>query len=203
MMVTALEAYGKDKKKVYLDGQFAFVLYKGELSGCHIEENRELSEEIYDRIMGDILWRRIRMRCMNLLKTMDRTEYQLRTKLAQGLYPAELIDRALEWLKGLHYLDDARYAECYLRSQGEKKSRRQLLAELLQKGVDKELALEVLDSYEGPSEEDMIRKLVEKKGIDPEKASLKERQKLYGFLLRKGFSSAEVSRVLNNFDEFD
>ena len=95
MIVTEIEDCGSGKRKVYLDGQPAFVLYRGELSGCHIEKDQELPEAVYREIMDEILWKRIRMRCLYLLKSMDRTEYQLRTKLKQNFYPEELIDLSL------------------------------------------------------------------------------------------------------------
>ena len=91
MIVTEIEDCGSGKRKVYLDGQPAFVLYRGELSGCHIEKDQELPEAVYREIIDEILWKRIRMRCLYLLKSMDRTEYQLRTKLKQNFYPEELI----------------------------------------------------------------------------------------------------------------
>ena len=87
MIVTEIEDCGSGKRKVYLDGQPAFVLYRGELSGCHIEKDQELPEAVYREIIDEILWKRIRMRCLYLLKSMDRTEYQLRTKLKQNSIP--------------------------------------------------------------------------------------------------------------------
>ena len=43
MTVTQTEAAGTGNRyRVYLDGQFAFVLYKGELSRYHIRPGREL-----------------------------------------------------------------------------------------------------------------------------------------------------------------
>ena len=42
MTVTKIEPVTKSKYKIYLDGQFAFVLYKGELSRYHIEEEGSL-----------------------------------------------------------------------------------------------------------------------------------------------------------------
>ncbi len=39
MTVTKIEPVTKSKYKIYLDGQFAFVLYKGELSRYQIEED--------------------------------------------------------------------------------------------------------------------------------------------------------------------
>ena len=46
MTVTQVEALfgSKSKYRVYLDGQPAFVLYRGELSRYHIREGRELAE---------------------------------------------------------------------------------------------------------------------------------------------------------------
>ena len=38
MTVTKIEPLSKTRYKVYLDGQFAFTLYKGELSRYHIAE---------------------------------------------------------------------------------------------------------------------------------------------------------------------
>lgn len=202
MIVTAIEDFGKGKQKVYIDRQLAFVLYRGELSGCHIQEQTELSEATYEKIMEEILWKRIRERCLYLLKSMDRTEYQLRVKLRQGFYPEELIDRVITWLKGLHYLDDTRYAECYLRSHAQTRSRLQLKQELAQRGVDSAIIKAALEEMDAPEEEVMIRKWVEKKRVNLSDCTDKDRQKLYGFLVRKGFSPSEVSRVLKGEESF-
>ena len=66
----------------------------------HISEGAELSEEQYKKILEETILRRAKMRCLNLLKTMDRTEIQLRQKLKQGEYPEEIIERAIEYVKG-------------------------------------------------------------------------------------------------------
>ena len=42
MTVTKIEPVTKTRYKVYVDGQFAFVLYKGELSRYHIAVDSEL-----------------------------------------------------------------------------------------------------------------------------------------------------------------
>ena len=47
----------------------------------------------------------------------------------------------------------------------------------------------------------MIRELLEKKGFDREAADRKERQRMYGFLMRKGFPAELVRRaVLSDTD---
>ncbi len=48
----------KTKYKIYLNHQFAFVLYKGELRSYKISDGRELSEEELDEIREKILLKR-------------------------------------------------------------------------------------------------------------------------------------------------
>ena len=201
MIVTGIEDCGSGKRKVFLDGQPAFVLYRGELSRCHIEKDQELPDEIYREIMDEILWKRIRMRCLYLLKNMDRTEYQLRTKLKQNFYPEELIGKVISWLKDLHYLDDARYAESYIRTHGETLSSMQLKQKLTQRGVPREVIQAAMEEQESPAEEELILRWVKKKKIDPFTCTPAEKQKLYAFLMRKGFSSSKVRKVLQSGSE--
>jgi len=58
MVVTRVEAVTKTKYKVYVDGQFAFILYKGELSRFHIAEDQELSQESYEKIRTEVILKR-------------------------------------------------------------------------------------------------------------------------------------------------
>ena len=85
MKVTKLEPVTKTKYKVYLDEQFAFVLYKGELSRYKKQEEVELSQETIEEIKTEILVKRAKRRALYLLNQMDRTEEQLRQKLERDL----------------------------------------------------------------------------------------------------------------------
>ena len=46
MIVTAIEQTAKNKYRIYIEEEFAFVLYKGELSRFHIHEGGEISESV-------------------------------------------------------------------------------------------------------------------------------------------------------------
>ena len=201
MTVTAVEPCSKTKYKVSIDGKFAFVLYKGELSRFHIREGEELSEETRQKICSEVLLKRAKLRAMHLLSDMDRTENALREKLRLGLYPQEIIDAAVEYVRSFGYLNDARYAENFVRSRQGIKSRREIRAQLLQKGVPSEL---IEDAFEACGEEggeaDAIRRLLEKKRFDPVCADEREIQRLYGYLARKGFSYETVRQVIQNYE---
>ena len=133
---------------------------------------------------------------------MDRTEQQLRQKLRQGDYPEEIIDRAIDYVKSYRYVDDEGYASRYIDYRKDSKSRQQITQELLRKGISKEMINRVYEGKEPADETAMIQKWVRKKKVDLETATLQERQKLYQFLMRKGFSSRDISRVLRGVEDF-
>lgn len=197
MTVTKIEQVAQMKYKVYIDGQFAFILYKGELLHYDLKEGSELDEEIYKDIVEKFVLKRAKLRAMNLLTVMDRTESQLRTKLKQNQYPDEVIDAALEYVKSFHYVDDARFAEQYILSNQDSKSRKELYVNLCNKGVNREQAEEVLDACYGNDEEvEAIHKIVQKRKYDPRTATDKDRQKICAYLARKGFKYENIRQVI-------
>ena len=117
MVVTKVEMLTRIKYKVYLDEEFAFVLYKGELSHYRIVEGTLLEEDTVQEILQKVICKRAKLRAMHLLEDMDRSESALREKLRQGLYPPEAVEAAISYVKSFGYLDDARYAENFCTEQ--------------------------------------------------------------------------------------
>lgn len=207
MTVTQIEEYTKARSKIYIDQEFAFVLYKGELRLYHIAEGQELSEADYRHLMKEVLPKRAKLRCMNLLKSREYTRQQLKTKLKQGFYPEEVAEEALDYVASYHYIDDDRYAAEFIRCYQESKSRKCIELDLLKKGVDKAVIQRAWQSWENDGNEqneaEQIRKLLEKRHFDIETADLKTRQKTYAFLMRKGFSAESIRKVLKNQQDDD
>jgi hypothetical protein len=93
MIVTRIETVTKTKFRVYIDGQFAFVLYKSELSRYHIKENEEVTEAVFRLLKEEVVLKRAKLRAMHLLNDMDRTEEQLITKLKHNDYTDYIIEQ--------------------------------------------------------------------------------------------------------------
>lgn len=200
MTVTGIEAVSNTRSRVYLDGEPAFVLYKGELRKYRIAEGGELAEETLRELETEVLPKRARLRAMNLLKSRRYTEKQLTDKLLAGGYSRELAGDALAYVKSFHYVDDAGYAYDYVACHMERHSMKEIEQKLMQKGIDRELtraaARELAENGMFTDEETMIRRLLEKKHFDPEKADEKQKQRIYGYFYRKGFSVDKVRRVI-------
>lgn len=199
MWVKEITPVTKKKSRVEIEGQPAFVLYKGELSRYRIREEQEIPEESYREIIDEVLTKRAKLRVMHILTAQDRTETQLREKLARDGHPPVVIDRAVEYVRSYHYIDDERYAAQYLQSMLGKKSRRSIQFELERRGVNREIISRVFEACEQESEEYQIEALLVKRAGEPHRLDEKEFRRLYGFLARRGYSSGDITSVLSRY----
>ena len=225
MVITDIKSYAKDRSRlsIYIDGEFSFVLYKGELSQYKLNCGDQISEELYDTIIREVLTPRAKKRGMNLLMTQDRTKADVYSKLTEGGYPKEVVEEAISYLESFHYIDDERYVRNYIYYKSASMSRKQIYMKLMLKGVSPELielmfaerdqqnAIEeeqnntdTLDRgvcSEGIAFNDELR-LIEKLMLKKSKGILKElnyneKQKLFAYLYNKGFSINDIEKVYN------
>ena len=153
-------------------------------------------------IYNTVLLKRAKKRAMHLLEDMDRTEAGLRKKLRQGLYPAEIIEKAIDYVQSFGYLNDARYAENFILSRRNSKSRKEIHALLLGKGIsDEEISIAFENCYGDQEEQEAVHRILEKKRVDPKTADDREMQKIYGYLARKGFRYETIRQVIQNYNE--
>ena len=192
----------KKKVKICLDNGESFILYKGEAAKLSLFEKEVFKETKYKQIMTDILGKRAIKRAMYLLERQERTEKQLRDKLAQNEYPKQCIEQAVSYVKSYHYIDDYRYATVYIRYHQAKESRQKLTQKLMIRGIDKELIQQALEEEFVVDECAQIKELLRKRHFNPECADEKERRKTAQFLMRKGFKSRDIFRIMCMEEEF-
>ncbi len=200
MTVTKIEEISKSRCKIEIDFEFAFVLYKGELRLFGIQEGEELEEKEYTRIVEEVLPKRATKRAMNLLKSREYTTKQMVDKLRLGGYPETSIDYAVEYVSGYHYIDDLRYAATYIRQYECSKSKKRLQQDLLGKGISRSVVDQAFAEWEAQGntqdEQKMIEEILRKKGFQKGQATEKEVRRMYQMLLRKGFSSEIVNKLI-------
>ena len=200
MIVTNVEELAKSRSKIYIDGEFAFVLYKGELRLYGMKVGAQLSQSDYQTIMNEVLPKRAKLRSMNLLKSKDYTKEQLKRKLREGFYPEMVIDEAIEYVKSYHYIDDYRYCIQFIEYNAGAKSRQRMIRDLGIKGVDREVILKAMDELSKNaslySEDELIRDLIMKKNYDIQTTDIKEKQRIMRYLYGKGFSMESINKAI-------
>lgn len=198
MIITSLEYGVKNKVKVFIEGEFAFLLYTSDLKKYHLELQKAVSQELYHQIIEETVYRRAKQKVMAILKRMDRTEVELREKLRQDDYTDVIIERAIEYVKSYHYIDDKRYVENYIRAHQAKKSVRQMRQELMYKGIDSDELNAALDKL---SDACAIQRAIEKKMKQETNWDYLRKQKLIAYLYQKGFSGHDIKQGLQSYEE--
>lgn len=185
MVVTQIVGITASRSKVYLDEEFAFVLYKGELRHYKITQGGEVSGEVFDEICNLILPKRAKLRGMALLKNRPYTKKQMEDKLRQGFYPEQVIREAVSYLEAYGYINDAQYAQDYIEYHKESKSRRRLEQDLMRKGIEKQQIEAAFSDWEDQggeaAEADQIADWIRKRSYDVHTTDLKEKQKMAAF----------------------
>ena len=128
----------------------------------------------------------------------------MRTRAEEGEAGGLAIDAVVVRLRELGYLSDERFAEGYarVRKESEKLGRRRVQQDLMLKGVGKELVAATLDAaYEGVDEVALARQYIARKRMKQPSGenAKKETARAMNRLLRAGFSSATVFRVLREW----
>ena len=196
MEITDVAPLDKKRRKVYIDGQYAFPLYLSELRKYNIETGATLEESVYDDICS-LLMRRVRERILYLIADYDRSEQNIRQKISMAGYRGSFVDDAIDSLKEYGYIDDLRFARYYAESMRDTKGRSvfAISRSLYEKGISRD----VIDTVMGEldiDEEAQILKALSSRGYNEDNIRQiddKERHKLISFLMRKGFSYDLIS----------
>ena len=139
-------------------------------------------------------------KAMRLLVSRDRSEQELRERLAREGYDPEAAEAAIDYVKSYGYVNDRRYAENYVMSAGSRKSRAALRSFLQDKGIAGEEIENALEELPG-DETELIGQLLVKKAGQPHKMEEKELRRALGYLARKGFSSGDIWKVIREYQE--
>lgn len=138
-----------------------------------------------------------KLKALNLLTVMDRTEAQLRQKLLQKDYPESIVDQAIEYVKSFGYIDDEKYAVRFVENRRATKSKQELRASLYQKGIAAEYIDAALEeAYSREDEWNAIRAIASKRKLSAADSDETEKKKLISYLARKGFKYEDIRKAL-------
>lgn len=129
-----------------------------------------------------------------LLAFRPRTEKEIIVKLKQKGFAEETITQVIELLREYNYINDIEFAGIWVKNRCRLKpmGKQRLRQELYKKGVNKEVIETELQQLTPEIEYDMAKRIAEGKLL---KGSI-EPQKLYSFLLRRGFSPETVKKII-------
>ena len=190
----------RGKVRVFVDGEYWAELDAGVAIEGGLREGAAFSSEELDgvRVAGE---RPLAMgRALNLLGYRARSMAEMRERLRGYGYVEETVGRVISRLEELGYLDDVEFARLKAREKARRYGPRRVSVELRKSGVGEELAREVVeDEFAGRSEVGEARSAAARRYN--ERGSDAEARRVYGFLVRRGYSAEVCAQVAREFRE--
>ena len=138
-----------------------------------------------------------------------RTVAELKRLLRARAHPKDdgelAVEAVIAKLKEQKYLNDSKYAAAYsqYRQANEKFGRRRVISDLKAKGVHGDVIDEAVGAaYEDVNEEKLARKFLERKRVKKPQ-NQRESARLFRMLVRAGFSSSAIFKVLKRWNVDD
>ncbi len=191
----------RGRVRIFVDGEFWAEIDAAVAAERGLREGVSLGvEELGEaRIAGE---RALAMsRALGYLGYKARSEKEVRERLRRYGYGEETVDSVVGRLEELGYLDDEDFARLLARGKARRRyGPRRVSAELRRSGVGAEIAEKVVaEEFAGRSENQEARSVAaqryNKVGSDA------EARRVYGFLVRRGYSSEVCAEVAREYRE--
>ncbi len=195
--ITAIQPQKRNPNRVsiHLDGEFAFGLAR--FTAAWLTVGQELDQAKIDRLLAEDAGEVAYQRALRFLSYRPRSEKEVVDNLRKHETPEHVIAEVVERLSKTGLIDDVKFTRLWIENRSEFRPRGSyaLRAELRQKGI-RDDAIE--SALGGVDEADLALQAGRKKAArvkESEEQAFK--QKMYGFLSRRGFNYEIITEAVN------
>ena len=202
MLVTALEPRRKRLTALFLDGELAAKLDAETLLQSGLRIGMELDDEELYRLIQRSDAHRAQEKALYLLEHRSHSKKELADKISRTA-GREAAERAAERMEELGLVNDAQYARNLAEELLQRKrfAARRAESELLQKGIDRALAQEIVEEL-APEPEESLRFLLERK-YQRSLSDEKGRRRVFAALQRLGYSGEDIRTALRDYIDYE
>ncbi len=178
---------------IFIDEKYSFSLDENQLLEQKLKIGLEINDEKLTELQGESEFGKSYARALELILRRPRSFREMNDYARRKKWEEELTDRVLNRLSEKGYLDDKKFANFWLKARVSSKpiSKRKLSAEMMQKGIKREIIDEVLSDYSENDEQDALLVLIKKK-----QKKYTDEQKLMAYLAGQGFSYGAIKEAL-------
>ena len=154
-----------------------------------IDVSAEFDEDETDALLDAGLTCAVELKAVGYLARAEQSRFGLTRKLIEKKYDKRYVEAALSYLEGRGYLSDLRFATAWLNTRriNHFEGRTRLLAELMARGISREVSMAALDEFFTENDEAEICRKAYEKAI-----KTKSGDKLIAALQRQGFTLKQI-----------
>jgi len=198
----------KDRVNIYIDYEYAFSLSREVLIKEGIKLNEKVDVDKIKKAAKEDDYLKCKSTALKIIEKAYKTEKEIMEKLLKKDFDLETVNRTISFLKEYNFLDDKNYAKMYINDKSKTQGKNKIKHDLLRKGLSNNIIEEIISKLDSAKEEEIAYNLANKKYnllVKREKDKYKLSQKLYRFLVTKGYSydiAVKVTKKLLNQDDF-
>lgn len=161
------------------------------------ELEKEIDFPIYKKILANDEFNRAKNFALNKISFSQKSTYEIRQKLKDQKFSADVIEKIISYLDSYEFLDDEAYVKAYIRDKDEISSwsRGKIKYMLKQKHIDENLIEDNLCLISNEREAEKAGFFADKKIKND--YSYENRAKVFRHLAGKGFDIDIINQVLN------
>lgn len=182
---------------IYVDDKYSFSLDEVQLASLNLKKNDEIDAEQLDQLKSESDFGKNYVRALDLISRRPRSQREIRDYAFRKQWTKSNTERVIERLLERGYLDDAKFAEIFVRSRANLRnySTKRMKLELRKRGVASDIVDQVLTDSENFDENAALKNLIAKK-----RNRYDNEQKLIAYLARQGFSYDKIKSALSDYD---
>lgn len=193
------QMYNKNMFSIFVDEEYFISVSEDTLVRHRLLKDLEIDKNELEKLLLSEKLSKGKKIAFDYLKKY-RTKKEVERKLLEKGYE-DIQEEVIEYLQENKYIDDEEYTRLFIRDKVKlsKYGLNRIKQELNQKGVDKELISKiVLEEFDTEKESTQLEELVEKLSTGKYKSDSLEgkKRKMYGYLMRRGYSSSEILSAL-------
>lgn len=199
--ITRLSQQRKNNRvNVYLDGRFAFGVTLESALENYLKVGQELSQSKIETLRGKDFKDKVFANLINFASRRPHSQREILQWFRRKNIPPELHEDLFNRSKNAILLNDEEFAKWWVEQRVHFRSspKKMLKLELRQKGISDEIIEKTLGESKALPDVELARKVLLKKYRKiPELSDLKEKKRVYNFLLRRGFSYLTIKEALS------
>ena len=192
------------RKTLIFDDGSVFGISEDVFVSNNFEIGLEISEESFTKLLGDELKDKAYNSALRLLGYRMRSCAEMKQRLADKKYPKNIIDKIIDKLLKIGYLNDTEFANAFAHDKvrSKKIGPIALRTEFIPHKIETDILEKIIEIvYEKYPISDLIKQLLDKKKIQfGMKLDQKTKKRIQDLLGRKGFSWNDISSVFTELE---
>lgn len=200
--ITSIETQKRNSERVniYINEEFAFACYNELVYKENLKKDMIVDLDKLKKIIIEEEFLKCKNSALRIVEKTYKTEKEMKDKLLEKGYEEETIEKTIDFLKEYNFLNDEKFSIMYAKDRSKTEGKNKIKYSLIRKGIDKEIVEATLENIDNDIEEEIAYNLAFKKYkllVNRENDKYKLNQKLFRFLLGKGYSFDLIKSVIN------